>query len=157
MLTAAVDNAQSMSFSPDNISAKGTDGMFELGICANEGYYNLPWYLVSIKGEHSENMSLIPLEKGVLVEGDNLNDMIITSKDKDGNTQQNSFPTEYRKVIEQDRMVVKADADNDGTFETNISDMDGQKSICISDECYTSCGTTLYWQHPSIDLRSNAC
>ena len=132
MLTAAVDNAQSISFSPDNtISARGTDGMFELGICANEGYYNLPWYLVSIKGKNSENISLKTLEEGILVEGDNLNDITITSKDKGGNTQQNSFSTVYDKVIiqatEEDRMVVKADTDNDGTFETDISDTDGQK------------------------------
>ena len=132
MLTAAADNAQSISFSPDNtISATGTDGMFELGICANEGYYNLPWYLVSIKGKNSENISLKTLEEGILVEGDNLNDITITSKDKGGNTQQNSFSTAYDKVIiqatEEDRMVVKADTDNDGTFETDISDTDGQK------------------------------
>lgn len=132
MLTAAVGNAQSISFSPDNtISARGTDGMFELGICANEGYYNLPWYLVSIKGKNSENISLKTLEEGILVEGDNLNDITITSKDKGGNTQQNSFSTAYDKVIiqatEEDRMVVKADTDNDGTFETDISDTDGQK------------------------------
>ncbi|OUP59405.1 Ig-like domain-containing protein [Butyricicoccus pullicaecorum] len=132
MLTAAVDNAQSISFSPDNtISARGTDGMFELGICANEGYYNLPWYLVSIKGKNSENISLKTLEEGILVEGDNLNDITITSKDKGGNTQQNSFSTAYDKVIiqatEEDRMVVKADTDNDGTFETDISDTDGQE------------------------------
>lgn len=132
MLTAAADNAQSISFSPDNtISARGTDGMFELGICANEGYYNLPWYLVSIKGKNSENISLKTLEEGILVEGDNLNDITITSKDKGGNTQQNSFSTAYDKVIiqatEEDRMVVKADTDNDGTFETDISDTDGQK------------------------------
>lgn len=73
--------------------------MFELGICANEGYYNLPWYLVSIKGKNSENISLKTLEEGILVEGDNLNDITITSKDKGGNTQQNSFLQRTTKLL----------------------------------------------------------
>lgn len=144
MLTASIDDAKSIHFSPDgSISAMGTTGEFQLSICSNEGSYDLPWFLVSINGQNSDEISLKKVDDGILVSGSNLNNIIVTSEDTDGNIQKTSFSAQGEEAIiqanQKENLVVKEDLNNDGEYDTVISDQEngGTEDINVTDVSLT--------------------
>ena len=144
MLTASVDDAKSIHFSPDgSISAMGTTGDYQLAICSNEGSYDLPWFSVSINGQNSDEISLKKVDDGILVSGSNLNNIIVTSEDTDGNIQKTSFSAQGEEAIiqanQKENLVVKEDLNNDGEYDTVISDQEngGTEDINVTDVSLT--------------------
>lgn len=127
-LSAVSEESDAVTFSPNGeVSVKGMDGRYELAVCANEGYYPLPWYLVSVEGTTNGDISLEQREDGILVTGDDLSNVLVTVKDEK-DTRVTTFSTEKEQVLidseivrDEEVPVIKIDSDQNGTFETVIN------------------------------------
>ena len=130
-LSAVSDKAEEIVFEPEGkVSVEGNEGEYALTVCANEGYYNLPWYEFTVSGSDSSEISLEQTEEGVLVKGSNLKDVIVVAKNRE-ETKNITFSTEQPEVlIGSDAMnstkmpVVKIDKDSNGTYETALVGID---------------------------------
>ena len=148
MLTASVDNAESIHFSPNSsVSATKTTGEFQLSICADEGSYDLPWYLVSVSGQNSDEISLKKVDNGILVSGTNLDGITVTSEDTEGNIQKTHFSAEGTEAIiqadQKEDLIVKEDLNNDGEYETVVSGQDDNEEINVTDVSLNSSSISL--------------
>ena len=128
VLNASFDEATSLTFSPNgSITASGTTGEYELALCANEGYYNLPWYLVTVCGENSEEITLKQTDDGIVIAGSDLKNTTVTVESQT-EIETLSFSTDEHEVLVKDDVVdtktvpmVYVDTDNDGMFESPIT------------------------------------
>lgn len=128
LLSASVDAAASLSFSPDGeITAHDAAGNYELSLCANEGYQTLPWDLVTVKGSKSEDISLKQTSDGIMITGSNLSDAEVTVEDQT-EAKTISISTEQEAVLIKDAVVDGADVpvawvdtDGNGNFETSLN------------------------------------
>ncbi len=128
-LSAISDKAESITFTPERkVSVEGNEGKYELTVCANEGYYNLPWYLLTVSGEDSEAIALEQTDDEILVSGTNLKGVKVTAENRE-ETKNIEFSTDETKVLlssendgNTEMLVAKIDEDEDGTFETVLGD-----------------------------------
>ncbi len=94
-----------------------------IGITANDGYTALPWYTIEANSEKAKSLSIELTDEGVLVSGDDLNDTTIVGTN-DEETKELTFSTDHDTVLvteKSDDLVILADEDEDGTFETPIT------------------------------------
>lgn len=131
-LGAISDKAEAITFTPNGkVSVAGNNGKYELSICANEGYYSLPWYSIKVSGADSSDISLEQTEEGILVVGSNLKNVSVTAENRK-ETRTLDFSTEQKKALissetvgETEILVIKIDKNDDGTFETILENITG--------------------------------
>ena len=95
---------------------------YHLKLTANEGYNCLPWYTVEVSGSETTEISAEMTDKGIIINGDNLNDIVITGT-KDNENKDITVSTEESSIMiaEKDgELAAFEDRNGDGTFETNI-------------------------------------
>ena len=128
--TAQSDGYGTAAFNPEGTvtlkNANGDEQPFALSLTVNEtNEINMPWYTLMVQGSSSETASLVKAREGILISGDNLNDVNVTAND-DYETVELTFSTEETQVLvcadaEKEKLEIRADLDNDGTFESVIS------------------------------------
>lgn len=97
---------------------------YSISLTANDGYCKLPWYMVQISGDNAYELSAEWTNDGVLVTGDNLENVtIIGSNDDD--TQEMTFSTDEDSVLiseSDNELIALLDTDDDGVYDTDINE-----------------------------------
>ena len=98
----------------------------------NEGYYTLPWANIQLDGKNSDSVSMDKVDDGIIISGDNLNNVTISAISDIAFTKV-SFSTECDKAlayaIDDYTIGIKVDKDNNGTFETLLTQSNGYNKI----------------------------
>lgn len=97
---------------------------YSIRITANEGYYSLPWYQFEIMGENASEISAEWADEGILITGDNLENVTVIGSNDD-NTQEMAFSTEEDSVLiseSDNELTVLIDTDNDGVYDTDVNE-----------------------------------
>lgn len=122
--TVSLGSHGSITFKPNGSltiqTADATD--YGLSVTANEGYTPLPWHTISVTGSGVTELSTESVAEGVVLHSDNLNDVTVYGTD-DNETKELEFSTQEDSVLiteKSDELVILADNDNDGTYETPV-------------------------------------
>ena len=106
------------------ISAIVLGEAYDISVTADDEQCTLPWYTVEILGSNTQEISAEWADNGVLVTGDNLENVtVIGSNDDD--TQEMTFSTDEDSVLisESDNdLEILVDTDNDGVYETDVNE-----------------------------------
>ncbi len=99
---------------------------YETKITLNEEYAKLPWYTITASGTGTKEIKTEMTDDGVVVTGDNLNNLTITGNNEEEETQLN-VDTDQNKVLikandTKTNLVAYVDKDSNGTYETQISE-----------------------------------
>ena len=101
------------------ISLKGTEGMYDLSMTMNNS--PISWETIDINGENGTEIAIKNVENGILVEGDDLNDLNVYGIKGQEKVKLN-LSTDRKTVLltedENQKLVAKIDKDEDGTYET---------------------------------------
>ena len=132
-LTVSADNSSTVKFAPKGyISMEGKNSDYSMNMIFNEGYYTLPWANIQLDGKNSNNVSMDKVDDGILISGDNLTGVTISAISDLAFTKV-SFSTEYDKAlayaIDDYTIGIKVDKDNNGTFETLLTQSNGYNKI----------------------------
>ena len=139
LIKVETSNTNRLSFAPSGFTAiEGNNTDYKFDVIYNEGYYYGDWYEISVNGSKVNNASLKPKSDGYILEATNLNDVKITFKN-DALSSTKTFSTDYSRVfiyeIDENTVGLKVDTDNNGTYETDITDQNNLKNIsAISSE-----------------------
>lgn len=124
-ISAKCEGADQIDFYADGgVAASGASKDYNLSLIFNDGYSPLPWYKVSVSGSGSDNISLKKVEGGALIEGDNLQDVTVTTEDDNNaitlnlSTDKKSALISSREKGDGDTPVILLDMDKDGDYET---------------------------------------
>jgi len=124
-LDAYSDQAGSVTFARNGkvtLKTENADTGY-VSVTADDGYTSLPWYTIDASSENTKSLSVELTDEGVLVSGDDLNDTTIVGTN-DEETKELAFSTDHDTVLvteKSDELVILADEDADGTFETPIT------------------------------------
>ena len=128
MAAFAPKNAESVKFDPRGIvGIEGTVNNFSLTLTGNEGYHPLPWYTITVTGEHAKNPALSKVEGGYLLTGVQWENVTVTGKN-DTETKVLSFTTDKDKVLlgqKDGQLAAFIDSDGDGIFESLLAISNG--------------------------------
>ena len=113
-----------ISFSPDGFAQiDGNNTDYTIKVTYNDGYYYKDWYEVSVSGKGTDKAVFKPTSEGYVLESSNLRNIIINAKNDDSSPSR-IFSTDCSKAliyeINEATIGVKVDADNNGTFETEL-------------------------------------
>lgn len=101
------------------ISLKGTEGIYDLSMTMNNS--PISWETIDINGENGTEIAIKNVENGILVEGDDLNDLNVYGIKGQEKVKLN-LSTDRKAVLltedENQKLVAKIDKDKDGTYET---------------------------------------
>ena len=124
-MSATADSYKQLEMKYDGgISASGLGGEFDIAITADDERCTLPWYTIELTGEYAEELSAEWTDNGVLVTGDNLENVTVVGSNDD-DTQEMTFSTDEDSVLvsESDNdLVVLIDTDDDGIYETDVNE-----------------------------------
>lgn len=128
LFEASGENSEKIVFSVSGgISVTEADS-YDLLLVFNDNVKTTPWYKTEIHGGSSESISLSQTEDGLIIDGDNLNDITVFVTDKT-KTKQLSLDTDREQVLlttitenGQKVPIFMVDTDNDGSFETPLAE-----------------------------------
>ena len=125
-LSALSEQSGTVTFSPDGKVVLETNevGANYLSLTANDGYCTLPWNTVEILGNDTQELSAEWTDDGVLVTGDNLENVTIVGSNDD-DMQEKTFSTDEDKVLiseSNNELTVLIDTNNDGIYDTDVND-----------------------------------
>jgi len=135
-LSAKSEQPGFATFEPDGKVLLMADrpGNSIVGLTANDGYTNLPWYTIEAESETATELSLELIEDGVLVTGNDLNDITIRGIN-DNETRSLSFSTDKESALiseREDELIILVDTDNDGVYDTPITEIPDRLSFIIT-------------------------
>ncbi|MCC8069759.1 MAG: leucine-rich repeat protein, partial [Ruminococcus sp.] len=124
-LVLNADNSYEVKFAPDGfIEMNGENSDYSMNMVFNEGYYTLPWSNIQVDGENTDTISMNKTDDGIVISGDNLNDVKVSALNDSVYTKVN-FSTGYDETLvcalDDYTIGIKVDADDNGTFETLIA------------------------------------
>ena len=104
------------------VSIEGKSGDYEMSMTFDRDYPT-DWFYINVSGTGAGNVSLSKEKGGYVLSGDNLKKIQVYARNMD-NSASIGFSTDYKKVfiyeIDKNTIGLKADKDNNGTYETNI-------------------------------------
>ena len=120
---AKTESGKSVTYSPEgSVNLKGNNSDYGLSLTFNSGNSPLPVPTIEVNGDGASDTTLEKAEDGVLLTGDNLEQVEISARDLDKpsaifdvNTDQNEI---LIKSDENGEIQAYIDANNDDTFET---------------------------------------
>ena len=121
-LAAECESSQSVAFSEDRAITLECSGEYSLSATYNETGNASSWFNYNVQGDSSGAVRLFQDDEGyTVISGDDLGDINISVQNSSG-VQSRKLSTDEKKVrISGDNaLVFLIDADNNGTFETNI-------------------------------------
>ncbi len=96
--------------------------------------YPTDWFTMQVTGSAANVASLKKAEGGYILSADNMENIVVTANNKE-TTATVSFSTEYTEVyiyeIDVDTIGINVDADNNGTYETNL--LTGEAEVLTGD------------------------
>lgn len=118
------DTGESVVFAGEDSATLICNGDYVLSAVYNEGAYASPWYSYTVEGDCSGSISFSQDKEGYsIVSGDDLTNVVITAKGHKG-TQTLTFTTNEDSVLIKNSgntIVLFADKDNNGTYETQVA------------------------------------
>ena len=103
-----------------------TGGEYETKLTLNEEYVTLPWYTITTFGTGAKEIKTQMTEDGVLVTGDNLENLTVTGNNDTEETTLNVNTNKNKILIKANDtlkyLVAYVDNDNNGTYETPIGE-----------------------------------
>ena len=122
---AYITSADKITVDPQGeITVNNAERDYTLTLVTNTVNDTTPWYKTMVSGDEAKNVSLKQTEEGIILEGDNLSGVKITTKD-DVTEREQQIITEKTSVLvkadEYDTHVVMVDSDDNGTYDTVIS------------------------------------
>lgn len=105
------------------VTVKNDGGATKVRMTLNDGYYDLPWYTVVVNSNDSKDVSLKKAKYGILVTSDNLHNVTVTANN-DTETKEINLNTSEKTVLISEKnkeLVALADKDNDGVYETELT------------------------------------
>ncbi len=129
LLSAKADNAESVTFLSDGIiNLVAIESDFELSITTES---ELRWDSITVSGSNADNIKVGHVGNGVILTGDNLNDIIIKADSISRKMNALSDGKAYTKAFiyeEYDGSIgIRVDADGDGECETVLEDTEKLK------------------------------
>lgn len=130
LIDADCESASQLAFHPNgDFIVSDINGNYDLTLLFNEGHYSTPWYETNIQGTgNGADISMSQAENGVLIEGADNGMINVTLTDINGNEERLYFETDNESVListavidGQEKSVVLADEDGNGSYETVIS------------------------------------
>ena len=127
-LSVTSSNCESVSFDGDNstVTLSGNAADYELGFTYNDGATSLPWDHITVSGSNGETAEMSSNEDGyIYFSGNDLNGITISAKNDD--TEENIMIYSDSDIIqisadENDDIKVMIDSNDDGIYDTDISD-----------------------------------
>ena len=121
-----VDSSGTITFQADGDVSMAANESTEYGISltANDGYYSLPWYTIEVTGNNAKEISAQWKDNGILVTGDNLENITVIGTNDD-DEQEMTFSTDEDSVLiseSDNNLIVLVDIDNDGVYETDVNE-----------------------------------
>lgn len=103
-------------------------------ITANEGYYSLPWHTANISGQDMSNISVSMENSGILVEGDNLENLSITVRNNSECFNATIVSNKDSVLISENdgEIAVLEDSDDDGSYDKDITKEETSEKIDLS-------------------------
>jgi len=122
-INSKVSNANEITFNPQGkVDFNGENSSYELSLVANDGYHSTPWYKTTISGSNANDIKMEQIENGILVNGDNLSDVKITTTDNNEKSQ--VISTNKNKVLItsdlKEEPIIMIDSDDDGTYDEQL-------------------------------------
>ena len=93
-------------------------------LTANDGYHTLSWYTVQVSGLDMKEISAEWTDDGVLLNGDNLENITVIGTNDD-DEQEMTFSTDEDSVLiseSDNNLIILVDTDNDGVYETDVNE-----------------------------------
>ncbi len=106
------------------VAVAGESADFNISMTFNEDYPT-EWFTMMVSGAGADEVSLEKTDEGYILEGDNLEEIEVEASNREVSAH-TSFSTEYPAVYiyesDEGTLGVKADTDNNGTYETMIAE-----------------------------------
>ena len=128
-LQVKAETGNQVHFEPDGkVELLGNSGNYELSIVGNDGFRSTPWDETIVSGQNAKNISLEQVDEGIVVSGDNLDDIRITACSViEGEFHEEiSVSTSEESILltanQSGEPVVMLDKDSDGKYEFELTD-----------------------------------
>ncbi len=134
-------SGENVSFSESNSVEMECNGEYTLTATYDNGKYSTSWYYYSISGTTDGEIGLSQDSDGyTIISGDTLTGVKLTVKGASGEVVRSIDTTEDSLLIKDDNgtIVLYADVDNNGTFETNLDKVDDSDDSATQDDEQTN-------------------
>lgn len=126
LLSAYCEKAEKVTVSPKaRIACGSASGAYRISMILDEGYHAADWYSLTVSGKDGGDLLLMNdvNGNGWVMQGDSLQNVTVSANNRE-NAAKITFSTTYQKVliyeIDANTIGIKADADGDGKFETEV-------------------------------------
>lgn len=125
-LRADVTNGSFAVYVPDkSVSFEGEDSSYNLSMILNEGYHPTEWYKIEISGDNANTGEITVDEEGYIFKSDGLkNGISIKASNRTSEANLSVYSSDDKILIYQiddDKIGIKLDTNNDGIFETKYN------------------------------------
>ena len=130
---ANVENGKSTLVKPEgSINIKGSDVNYSITMLTDDSERVTDWYALTVSGNNTDEVTLKKHESGYILSSDNLQNIEIKAEKGDVEAVK-TFSTTYNSVfiyeIDENTISIKVDVDGDGTYETELSDVQNTYQI----------------------------
>ena len=130
---ANVENGKSTLVKPEgSINIKGSDVNYSITMLTDDSERVTDWYALTVSGNNTDEVTLKKHENGYILSSDNLQNIEIKAEKGDVEAVK-TFSTTYNSVfideIDENTIGIKVDVDGDGTYETELSDVQNTYQI----------------------------
>lgn len=130
---ANVENGKSTLVKPEGyINIKGSDANYSITMLTDDSERVTDWYALTVSGNNTDEVTLKKHENGYILSSENLQNIEIKAEKGDVEAVK-TFSTTYNSVfiyeIDENTIGIKVDVDGDGTYETELSDVQNTYQI----------------------------
>lgn len=130
---ADVKNGSSTLVKPEgSINIKGSDANYSITMLTDDSERVTDWYGLTVSGKNTDEVTLKKYGNGYILSSDNLQNIEIKAEKGDVEAVK-TFSTTYNSVfiyeIDENTIGIKVDVDGDGTYETELSDVQSTYQI----------------------------
>lgn len=123
---AKAGNAKYMEFAPEgDISFTGSDTDYDVTLVTNPSLCTTDWYSLRVLGAHADSMRLVRHEDGYVFRADSMQNITVSAENDTHRAAVTfSVPQPCNVLIyeiDEDTIGIKADTDDDGSFETVLN------------------------------------
>ncbi len=130
---ANVENGKSTLVKPEgSINIKGSDVNYSITMLTDDSERVTDWYALTVSGNNTDEVTLKKHENGYILSSENLQNIEIKAEKGDVEAVK-TFSTTYNSVfiyeIDENTIGIKVDVNGDGTYETELSDVQSTYQI----------------------------
>ena len=130
---ANVENGTSTLVKPDgSVNIEGSNTKYSITMLTDDSERVTDWYALTVSGNNTNDVTFEKQGKGYILSSDNLQNIEIKAEKGDVEAVK-TFSTTYNSVfiyeIDENTIGIKVDVDGDGTYETELSDVQNTHQI----------------------------